>query len=224
MSDPKLIFKERFSLDKDEKARLNYEDLFQVKSEEDVDYQEVIERNNLEWTKRLNETKQLAIKEGYDAGLSDGEAKAVERIDEQLHHFEEAIMELDRRLTQTIDEIKPGVSALVFDIAEKIIGVPITNKRLTKWVEEQIIQNLKTLTDNTKVEILVSEYDYESIKQVMDSIQTTHSIQVKYSNDLLSGEFKIDTPYASIINNFKKKMEDFRDSAPLADWGKRSKK
>lgn len=221
MADPKLIFRERLKLDEVEKTRLSYEDLFQVKTEEDVDCQEVLERNNLEWTRRMNETRQLAIKEGYDAGLNDGESKARKRIDEQLHHFEAALMELDRRLQQTIEEIKPGITSLVFDIAEKVIGVPIQNEQLQKWVVATVEHTLESITDHSKIHITVAEADYDAIKELMQKVSGLKKIKVDYSATLKPGEFIIDSPHHAVVNSFSKKLEDLRMSAPLNDWGKK---
>lgn len=221
MADPKLIFRERLKLEDVDKTRLSYEDLFQVKTEEDVDYHEVLERNNLEWTRRVNETRQLAIKEGYDAGLNDGESKARKRIDEQLHHFEAALMELDRRLQQTIEEIKPGITSLVFDIAEKVIGVPIQNEQLQKWVVDTVQHTLESITDHSKIHITVAEADYDAIKELMENVSELKKIKVDYSATLKPGEFIIDSPHHAVVNSFSKKLEDLRLSAPLNDWGKK---
>ena len=219
MPDPKLIFRERFQVAEVDKTKLSYEDLFQVKSNDEVDYQEVIERNNIEWTKRMNDTRQLAVKEGYDAGLNDGETKARIRIDEQLHHFENALMELDRRLQQTIEEIKPGITSLVFDLAEKVIGVPVDNEGLKNWVVESVSTALEEIGDHTKVEIEVSEADYDSIKEVIEKLPELKKIKLNYSASILAGEFRIETPHNVIMNNFAKKLADLRLAAPLADWG-----
>lgn len=219
MADPKLIFRERFKTEELEKTKLSYEDLFEVKSDEDVDYQEVLERNNLEWTRRLNETRQLAIKEGYDAGLNDGEQLARKRIDEQLHHFEAALMDLDRRLFQTIEEIKPGITSLVFDIAEKVISVPVQNEALQKWVVESVSKALEAISDHVKIEITVAESDYESVKELVEKLPEMKKIKIVYSGKLSPGEFKIESPHNAIINDFTKKMADLRNAAPLTDWG-----
>lgn len=220
MADPRLIFRERFKSDELEKTKLSYEDLFQVKSDEDVDYKEVLERNNLEWTRRLNDTRQLAIKEGYDAGLNDGEQIARKRIDEQLHHFEAALMDLDRRLFQTIEEIKPGITSLVFDIAEKIISVPVQNEALQKWVVESVSKALEDISDHVKIDIVVSETDYDAVKELLEKLPELKKIKITYSGKLLPGEFSIESPHNAIINNFTKKMADLRNAAPLNDWGK----
>lgn len=220
MADPKLIFRERLNQDTVEKTRLSYEDLFQVKSDEDVDYQEVIERNNLEWTRRVNETRQIAIKEGYDAGLTDGETLARKRIDEQIHHFEATLTELDKRLQQTIEEIKPGIVSLVFDLAEKVIGVPVENEKLKVWVVDTIRHTLESITEHSKIKITVAEADYDSVKELIDKLPDLKKVTVNYSGSLNPGEFEIDSPHHAVLNDFSKKLEDLRIAAPLNDWGK----
>jgi flagellar biosynthesis/type III secretory pathway protein FliH len=219
MADVRLIFREQLQYQAKDKTKLSYEELFEEKPTEDVDYQDVIERNNLEWTRRLNETRQLAIKEGYQAGFSDGEAKARQRIDEQLNHFENALMELDQRLRNTIEEIKPGVTSLVFDMAEKVIGVPVENEQLQLWVQESVKKTLDSISENTKIEILVSEYDYESIVTLMEKTPGIDKIKVNYSKTFKPGEFKIESSHDVTVNNFSKKMADLRKSIPLQDWG-----
>jgi flagellar biosynthesis/type III secretory pathway protein FliH len=219
MADARLIYRERLNYHEKDKTRLSYEELFEEKPVEEIDYQDVIERNNLEWTRRVNETRQAAIKEGYQAGFYDGEIKARQRIDEQLHHFENALMELDLRLRQTIDEIKPGVTSLVFDIASKVIGVPVNNNELKTWVVNSVKKALDTISDNAKMDITVSEVDYESVKVLMEKIPSVEKIKIGYSKSLKPGEFKIETPHDVIVNDFAKKMADLRKSVPLQDWG-----
>ncbi|TNE71801.1 hypothetical protein EP331_08470 [bacterium] len=221
MPDPKLIYRERLQQDEVEKTRLSYEDLFQVKTDEEVDYQEVLERNNLEWTRRVNETRQLAIKEGYDAGLTDGETQARKRIDEQLHHFEAALMEIDRRLHQTIEEIKPGIVSLVFDMAEKVIGVPVENDSLKTWVVDTVRTTLETITDHSKIKITVAEADYDAVKELMEKLPEFKKVTVTYTGRLNPGEFEIDSPHHAVLNSFSKKLDDLRAAAPLNDWGKK---
>ena len=219
MADVRLIYREQLKYQAKDKTKLSYEELFEEKPTEEIDYQDVIERNNLEWTRRLNDTRQTAIKEGYQAGFSDGEAKARQRIDEQLHHFENALMELDQRLRNTIEEIKPGVTSLVFDMAEKVIGVPVENEQLQKWVQESVKKTLDSISENTKIEIVVSEYDYEAIVALMEKMPGVEKIKVSYSKTFQPGEFNVETPHDAVVNNFTKKMADLRKSIPLQDWG-----
>lgn len=219
MPDPRLIYRERLQNQDVDKAKLSYEDLFQVKSNDEVDYQEVIERNNLEWTRRLNETRQLAIKEGYEAGLNDGEAKARKRIDEQLHHFEAALMDLDRRLLQTIEEIKPGITSLVFDVAEKVISVPVQNEALKNWVVQSVAKSLEDISDHTKIDITVSEADYDAVKELIEKLPELKKIKIDYSGKLSPGEFSIESPHHIVVNSFAKKLSDLRKAVPLNDWG-----
>lgn len=220
MADIRLIYRERLHNKDKEKARLSYEDLFEVKPVEEVDYHEVLERNNIEWTRRLNDSRQQAIKEGYEAGIADGEFKARQRIDEQLHHFENALMELDNRLRQTIEELKPGITSLVFDIAEKVIGVSVENEPLQQWVTQTISSVLSPISEHAKIEITVAEFDFESVKTLISKLPRADKILVTYSKSLKPGEFKIETPQQAIVNNFAKKLTDLRQSAPLTDWGK----
>ncbi len=219
MADVRLIYREQLKYQAKDKTKLSYEELFEEKPTEEIDYQDVIERNNLEWSRRLNDTRQAAIKEGYQAGFSDGEAKARQRIDEQLHHFENALMELDQRLRITIEEIKPGVTSLVFDMAEKVIGVPVHNEQLQTWVKESVKKTLDSISENTKISIVVSEYDYEAIVALMEKMPGVEKIKVSYSKTFQPGEFNVETPHDAVVNNFTKKMADLRKSIPLQDWG-----
>lgn len=222
MPDPKLIHKERFNVEETQKARISYNDIFKIEDEEDVDYSEVIERNNLEWSRRLNEAKQEAVREGYEAGVQDGKEKAKAVIEDQLHHFERALMDLDQRLQHVVDDLKPGVTSLIFDLAEKVIEVPVRTEELEAKVLEQVESALEQISSKRDIKITVAEEDYEAIHTLLEKLNFGGQVDIRYDETLNAGEFRIDTPHQAVINSFRKKLEDIRANLSVKDWGRAS--
>lgn len=222
MPDPKLIHKERFNVEEAQKARISYNDIFRMEEEDDVDYSEVLERNNLEWSRRLNEAKQEAVREGYEAGVQDGKEKAKEVIEDQLHHFERALMDLDQRLQHVVDDLKPGVTSLIFDLAEKVIQVPLRSEELEAKILEQVEEVLEEISEKREIKITVAEQDYDAIHTLLEKLNYGGQIDIRYDGNQNPGEFRIDTPNEAIINNFRKKLEDIRANLSVRDWGRTS--
>lgn len=218
---PKVIEKDRLRVKDDneqQKARLSYEMVFVDKEEVDEDVSRAVERVNTEWEHRLINEKQKAVDQGYAAGFEDGMQKAREEIDTHLGTFNQALDDLEGYLTETISALKPAVNALVFDLAEKVIGVPVESEALREKVFGQIEQFLKQLDDDHKAVITVSEQDYDSVQHLKEKADHLRHIAIERDAGLNPGEYRVESNHGVLLNDFKKTLTDFRNSSKLDDW------
>lgn len=218
---PKVIEKDRLKVDEPSgnAARLSYEMVFVDKEDVDEDKAILVEKLNTEWEHRLLKERQKSVDQGYAAGLEDGKKKAKAEIDQHLGTFEQAIHDLDQHLNETLEALKPGLHAMVFDLAEKVIGVPVSSEELQDKVKNQIEQFLKELADDSKAAITVSDHDFDSIQFLKEKITHLRQIEIERDPNLQPGEYRVDANHGVLLNNFKKILADFRSSTKIPDWG-----
>ena len=220
MPAPKVIYKEKFNLRDEESSRLSYEDLFSFKDEVDISVADAIERNNIDWNKKLTDARKSSLKEGYDAGFEDGVRKAREEIDAKVGAFEQVLMQIDQRLDKLVEDLRPGITTLVFDLAEKVIEVPVRTEALEAKLNDEIGRALKSINESAKVHITVSGYDYDVVKPLVESTAGKHAITIDYDDNLRTGEYRIETTEEAVISNYRKSLKEIRDNLSLDEWGK----
>ncbi len=216
----KVIDKTRLQLEeeKDFRKRLSYDMVFLDKPEVDEDLERMLAQNNAQWEQRIVKERQKAVEQGYAAGFEDGKQKAKTEIDLHLNTFEQALNQFEQILHDTIAVLETATHSLVFDLAEKVIGVPVENETLKEKVAKAIEQFLKELEDDHKAVITVSDSDYDSIVYLKEKVTHLKHIAIERNSELNPGEFKVDSNHAALIQNFKKNLNDFRQTAKLSDW------
>lgn len=213
----KVIDKNRFNLSDEQPKRFSYEMVFLPKEEkEDVDLLQALERNNLEWNRRLADERQAAVQQGYESGFEDGVQDAKTKIAEQLSTLEHAFEDLKLRLDIWKQQVAPGIANLVFELTRKVVGLPVESDELTQKISKEIEEFLDELTQDAQAKIIVSEQDYESIQALAERKKTNETpIIIDMNPSLLPGEYRIETNYEVLQRSYNKRLEDFKKLAGL---------
>ena len=153
--------------------------------------------------------------ESFIRGLEEGEKLAQEKIEQQLKPLRQAIQEVEGSMDSMLAEIKPYMASLVFDMAEKVVEHPIESVDLRNRVKEEITNILTEIESGMKVRIQVSESDYESIQQLMDSRLDAGKIEVMPNGDFNSGEYTVETNAEVVVKTFKKVLKDFKQMVSI---------
>lgn len=213
----KVIEKDRFVLSGDTPKKLSYEMVFLPKKEEttSIDLIQALERNNREWAARLAEEKQKAVKQGYEAGLADGEVKARSVIREQLKPAEMALQEASLYLQQFTSMLKPDLLELVFLLAAKVVGVPVENPSLTAQITAEIEKYLNELKDRPSIQIRVADFDFESVQHLLHETEVKNPIEIIRDASLKPGEYRLETNLEMVSRSLAQRLDDFRKEAGL---------
>ncbi len=213
----KVIERDRFVLSGDAPKKLSYEMIFLPKQEEptSIDLLQAIERSNREWTARLADEKQKAVKQGYEAGFADGEAKARSLIREQIRPAELALQEAVLYMQQYAEQLKPELLELVFLLAAKVVGVPVDSPELKNLIAIEIQSYLQELAEKTSVHIRVADRDFDTVQHVVQDTPAKNAIEIIRDASLKPGEYRIETNFEMISRSLEQRLDDFRKSAGL---------
>ena len=225
----KLIFKERLDYEEADSTRLSYDVIFrkpeferQIEEQEAVEQQQQVEealaQQKEQFESRLQVEKQQAAQQGYDKGFSEGQEEARNLISESLETFRQSLAELDTRLTKLTEEIKPGVTSMVFDLAEKVIQVPVQSDELTEIVRSEVERIVRGVDDELKITIYVSPDDFDAIEEMVAQFDLKR-IDVKANQSLQPGEYGVETNEETVVRRFQKSLRDMREELNVEDWG-----
>lgn len=227
-SGSKLIYKERLDFDEKDSTRLSYDVVFrqpeiereEVEAEEKANLEELqqaVEENDRQWQQRLEEVRSQAQKEGYQRGLQEGQQQARQIIQERLGTFQQALDDAGNKVEQLVSELAPGVTTMIFEVAEKIIGIPLNHPQLRERVRREVRSTLERLDESLRIQVYVSTNDYESVQQITNQYQN-RNIHVQADDTLQPGEYFVETNQEAVVRNFQKSLRDMRDDLRVEDW------
>ena len=212
----KVIHKEQLQFEDKEAARLSYDMVFEENHDEmDEETRQLMEQTKAEWEKKIVRERQQAIEEGYKAGYKDGYEKAKQEIEEQIAPVRKALEQVDLQLSTFTEEVKPALTSLIFELAEKVIRVPVENEEIKTQVTEAVQSWLQKLQNEQQVLVYVSEADYESVRHLTEDQR--NDVQLQTTPDLNPGEFHIETNHHAVIQNFKKHLLNIRSKTDVKE-------
>lgn len=129
--------------------------------------QQRLKEKEAQWQNHLESEKKKAEQAGFEKGFEEGKKKTENRYLKKMSGFEEAMNQIDDKYNQSIDELKPYIAKLVFDITEKVLDVPFRQKKLRQHVQQEISRIIDGLDNELKVKVKLSETDFEMMKKYM---------------------------------------------------------
>ncbi|MEX0648322.1 MAG: FliH/SctL family protein [Balneolaceae bacterium] len=212
--------------------KINYEDLFSGHGMNDentpsvADLHEVYTSGQVQdiLTSKLEELKKthqaelhLAKKQAYEDGEKAGRNQTEKKLIRITHSVNEAIERTESVIHGILEDVKPHVASLVFDVVEKVLEIPFENEAIQNKVKEQINGLLNVIDANVQVKIEISSADYDVVKDLIEQSDNARTITLQHSDDLKPGEFRMDTNKEQIVKQFRKNLADFRGSFSLMD-------
>jgi len=184
-------------------------------SREDVDrlLEEQIEQYHQTWQKE----KQKIYKEAYDEGFEAGKEQVLQTIEGSMDNIRRAIKQSEQSFKQMLDNLKPYMMALVFDLAEKILSLPIKSTKLEKRVEEEIRKMIAYLDEEAQVKVTIPEVDFELLREALSTLKESDRMKLYSSSELKSGEYCLETKEEKIIKDLKKILREFRETITFGD-------
>lgn len=229
--DSKVINSEQLNFKGEEFARLSYDMLFEDQAsgeeEENPSLEEAVEETSTEelserlreveeeWGERLEEEREKAARAAYDRGKEHGREVAESSMEKNISTLKSALEEADRKIDEMLEELKPEMARMVFDLAEKVVRVPLEDEEIRRKVSRDIEEVLDKLEEGIRVKIKVSESDYRAVEEKLGGCG--NRVELSSGEELNPGEYSIDTRKERVVKQFTKILDDFRESVALTD-------
>jgi len=231
-----VIDKQSFDLNGDGNRRISYDMIFKTESgngdqksgngeqytEQRVDIQEKLDALNRKWEDRLVREKNKSAEKAYREGFIKGNKEACEQMETQIEMLNESLEAYDLRLHQMVDKLKPHLINMVFDLAEKVLDIPVQNDRLNERIQGEITSHLDEIEEGTRAIITIGPAHEEIVKNLLDNGQNNQSLEMRVSENLKPGEYRIETKFEKVIRDYKKQLNDLRETVGIVDHDKES--
>lgn len=183
------------------------------KSEEE--HQQELQKLEEEWKQKFEQAKEEAFQQGLEEGKEQGKEEALESMEEQMDAVKDALESSNNRVNNLLEELKPHMATMVFDVAEQIIGLPVKSEALKEKVATEIRKILTAIEKDIQVNVVVAATDYGFIVRALKDLPNAEHIEITSTESLNPGEYSIDTHNERIVKSFKKMLDDFREKLAL---------
>lgn len=160
-----------------------------------------------------NERK-IVEQSSYEKGINEGFEKASEQFHGSIQTVSKALSAAEKGIEEILESIKPHIASMAFDLAGKILEVPVENDQIKKSVIREIGKLIDELSSQVEIYVQVSGSDYDRISNLIDQKGVSH-IKLQSNPKLNPGEYRIDTRNEQIAREFRKALENFRESFTL---------
>ncbi len=232
--DKKNIDSENLFVNAEECQRLSYEMLFSDNGyengdnhsgdEEENDKEEYqsqrdqlneLKRLKKKWEQKLEDAKEEAYQQGLEEGKQQGEEQAMDAIEQQVESLKGMLDSVDGRIDELMEDLKPHIATMVFDVTEKIIGLPVKSETLKEKVAAEVRKILASIEKELQINVKVAATDYGYIVRALKDLPNTDHIEITSTESLNTGEYSIDTKHERVVKSFKKMLQDFRERVAL---------
>lgn len=213
--------------DDQEITRLNYQMIF------DDEHPEKKEKNSnkktlspeaklkekeVYWEKKHGQIEKSAYQKGFQEGLKKGRAEAAAEIDQKLAAIEGALQQAHNEWTQLQRELTPGLLNLIFDITEKILGVPVPGSRIEKPLEDALSAFMQSADQISRPILKISPEDMDLVRSILKRYADGLTVQLQEDKHLKPGEFVFETDRKKVVRTYKMMLDDLKKNLSLPDW------
>ncbi len=233
MEDQKILHTEDINWYEKDENRLDYDPAFEGKGykkstkdgsaegatkEPQVDVKQLIKKRDQKWEKRLAKAREEAFEEGRQQGLKEGVEEAEEQIEDKLGRLEQLVEKAHRHWNERHQTLNPGLLDLVFDMVEKIVGLPVENPKIREQLEEELSVLLHQTDKKVKPQLWICEKDYEFVEGIVEQYAPELPLSIRVSEDCNPGEFEFETDKETVVHRFREKLADLKENMTLPSW------
>ncbi|TVQ12157.1 MAG: hypothetical protein EA364_09225 [Balneolaceae bacterium] len=203
-------------------TRIGYEDYFKtVVKQPGMDPQaQALAKLEQEWTEKLVAARKEEAEKAYKQGFNDGQKLSKANAEQHLENFKKTMKDADSRIQGLIHEVKPGITDLIFDLAEKVMEIPVESDMLRMKVAQELDGLLQQLDITSRIRLQVSTEDYEHIFSMIQETHHSDKLSIQMLDDLNPGEYQLDTDQEKVVKDFREILKDYRQQLLSNDWGK----
>ena len=170
------------------------------------------------WKKRLAKARKEAFEKGRNQGYQEGFDEAEQQVDDKLDRLEDLVEKAHREWKEQHQLLNPGLLDLVFDMVEKIVGLPVENPAIREQLEEKLSGLLHETEGNIKPQLWVSEQDYRFVEELVEKYAPELSLSIRINEDCNPGEFEFETQKETVVYRFREKLADLKENMTLPSW------
>lgn len=215
----KIINKNRFSWQEEDRFKLNYQMVFDDKpagdAEKAPDIDKVLNEQYEKWRIEREKIRKESFEKGLQQGRKEGYDSAAAELDSRIQPLKKELKDAHLAWKQYQELLKPDLLNLVFDLSEKILGVPVTNGTMRNQLEEELRALLQEMDRATRPVLWVSQEDYDLVESLQKEYADTTGIVIRVSNHCNPGEFQLETNREKVVRDFRQMLKDFKDSLIL---------
>lgn len=230
--DQKILHTEDINWYEEDENRLDYDLAFngngykksddkkksKANSERKVDVKQLVKKRNDKWEQRLAKARKEAFEKGRERGYEEGFDEAEQQVDDKLNRLEGLVEKAHQDWSHRHQLLNPGLLDLVFDMVEKIVGLPVENSKIREQLEEKLSVLMHETDNEIKPKLWVSEEDYCFVEELVEKYSPELSLSIRVSEDCNPGEFEFETQKETVVHRFREKLADLKDNMTLPSW------
>ncbi|MEL7833587.1 FliH/SctL family protein [Fodinibius sp. Rm-B-1B1-1] len=190
----------------------------EAEPEPKVDVKKLIKKRDGKWEQRLEKARKKAFEEGRKCGYEEGFNEAEQQVDDKLDRLEQLVEKAHQDWNYRHQLLNPGLLDLVFDMVEKIVGLPVENPKIREQLENRLSALLHETDDEIKPQLWVSEQDFRFVEELVEKYAPELSLSIRVSEDCNPGEFEFETQNEMVVHRFREKLADLKDNMTLPSW------
>lgn len=225
MRSQKVLSNQQIKWYDEETTRLNYQVIFNEakESSNDTVFDEAELKNRLEtrdaaWKKKLQQEKEKAYREGFEAGQAEGYEAAHQETDAKLEVIRTSIKQGHEEWRQRQEILEPGMLDLAFELSEAILGIPVEDEQLRKNMLDTLRPIFQKLDGASKPIIKVCASDLEPVKKLQEEFASELTMYFEVQSDCNPGEFILETNEETIVHKFREMLKELKKNLSLPTW------
>lgn len=219
----KIIGKESFTWHDDNHSRLSYQMVFgdglkaeEADSEENnARIEDILLARQKEEREKLEAAREEAFSLGFEKGRNEGLIAGRADMKTTLSTLELAFEQAREEWRAMQNILHPGLLHLIFDICEKILGVPVQNETVRKHLEEELCDIVQKIEKSAQPVLWVSEADFAYVVDLVERFAGDTGIVVHATPKCLPGEYQLESNREKIVRNYRLMLRDFSDTLML---------
>jgi flagellar assembly protein FliH len=225
MRSQKVLSNQQVKWYDEETTRLNYQVIFNEAKEssnesvfDEAELKSRLEMRDTAWKKKLQQEKEKAYREGFEAGQAEGYETAHQETDAKLEVIRTAIKEGHEEWQQRQEILEPGILDLAFELSEAILGIPVQDEQLRNNMLDTLRPIFQKLDNASRPVIKVCESDLEPVKALKEEFASELTMYFEVQNDCNPGEFILETDDETIVHQFREMLKELRKNLSLPTW------
>ncbi len=155
---------------------------------------------------------QTGYEEGLEQGLQKGSALAHEEFKDTISMLNIIAMAFLVRKEELFEQLKPDIVKLCLVICKKLLQRELSQPEALQELIEKLLAQVKAVTKDTPVDVMISSDDYENIKAKLHdfnlNLETLPKIHFCSDPLIEKGNCRLETSVGMINFNLQRLLED----------------
>jgi flagellar biosynthesis/type III secretory pathway protein FliH len=224
MTSRKILEDKKINWFDNRTSRLNYEMIFcnnesdGDQREKEIDIDLLLKERDRQWLEKLKKAREESYTAGFEEGKKEGLDEAHSEIDSRTSALKQAFEEAQEEWLILQKTLEPGLLNLVFAIAEKILGIPVENPKITEKLESELGSLLQKLDEQSRPVLRIPKTDHKYIEKLYQEYAPVTPVRIIIREECNPGEFELETNRETVIQNYRKMLDDFKNTLSLPPW------